>query len=89
MVAGGERLVREFEMDMYTLLYLKWINDKNRCIAHGTLFSVMWQPRWEESLGENGYMYMMAESLCCTPETNTTLFVNWLYSNKSKPSLNR
>ena len=45
MVAGGERLVREFEMDMYTLLYLKWINDKNRCIAQGTLLNATWQPR--------------------------------------------
>ena len=24
----------------------------------GTLFSVMWQPGWVGSLGENGYMYM-------------------------------
>ena len=28
------------------------------CIGHGTLFSVMWQPGWEEGLEENGYMYM-------------------------------
>jgi len=30
------------------------------CIASGTLLSVMWQPGWEGSLGENGYMYMYA-----------------------------
>ena len=24
----------------------------------GTLLNVMWQPGWEESLGDNGYMYM-------------------------------
>ena len=24
MVTGGKGIVREFEMDMYTLLYLKW-----------------------------------------------------------------
>ena len=28
------------------------------CMEHGTLLNVMWQPRWEGSLGENGYMYM-------------------------------
>ena len=28
------------------------------CIAQGTLLNVMWQPGWEESLGENRYMYM-------------------------------
>ena len=32
-------------------------------IAQGTLFNVMWQPGWAGSLGESGYMYMLAESL--------------------------
>ena len=55
----GEGIVREFGMDMYTLLYLKWITNKNPLyIAHGTLLNVMWQLGWEGSLGENGYMYM-------------------------------
>ena len=27
-------------------------------IAQGTLFNVMWQPGWEGSVGENGYMYV-------------------------------
>ena len=27
-------------------------------MEHETLFIVMWQPGWEGSLGENGYMYM-------------------------------
>ena len=25
----GERIAREFQMDMYTLLYLKWITNKD------------------------------------------------------------
>ena len=35
----------------------------------------MWQPGWEGSLGENGYMYIIqrTESLCCLPETITAL----------------
>ena len=40
-------------MDVYTLLYLKQITNKDVCIVHGTLLNVMWQPGWEESLGEN------------------------------------
>ena len=44
--------------DMYTLLYLKWITNKDLVIAQGTLLNVMWQPGWEGSLGKNGYMYM-------------------------------
>ena len=53
----GEGIVREFGMDMYTLLYLKWITNKNPLyIAHRTLLNVMWQLGWEGSLGESGYM---------------------------------
>ena len=54
----GEGTVRELGIDMYTLLYLKWITNKDYCIAQGTLLNVMWQPGWEGSLGENGYMYV-------------------------------
>ena len=49
------RIVREFGMDVYTLLYLKWITKKD---PRGTLLSVMWQPRQEGSLGEIGHMHM-------------------------------
>ena len=49
--------VREFGIHMYTLLYFKWITNRTHCIPRGALFKVMWKPGWEESLGENGYMY--------------------------------
>ena len=39
----GKGIVREFGMDMYILLYLKWITSKY-CIEHGTLLNVMWKP---------------------------------------------
>ena len=52
----GEEIDREFGMDMYKLLYLKWIINKD--MAHGTLLNVIWQPGWEGSLGKNGYMYV-------------------------------
>ena len=45
-------------MDMYTLLYLKWITSKGPLCNTGNRPNVMWQPGWEESLGENGYVYM-------------------------------
>ena len=60
MVEGGweEGIVREFGMDMYTLLYFKWITNRDLpCIEHGTLLlKVTWQPGWEGSLGANGHM---------------------------------
>ena len=33
--------VREIGMDMYTLLYLKWITNKDLLCRKGTLFNVM------------------------------------------------
>ena len=54
----GEGIVRELGVDMYILLYLKWITNKNLLRAKGTLLNVMQWPRWDGSLGENGYMYM-------------------------------
>ena len=43
----GEGIVRELWMDVYTLLYLKWITHRMYCVAHGTLLNVMWQPAWK------------------------------------------
>ena len=61
MVAGHEGeveegLVREFGMDMHTLLYLKWITTGTYCIAQGTLLNVTRQPGREGSLRKNRSM---------------------------------
>ena len=48
----------EFGMDRYILLYLKWITNKDLLYSIRTLFNVIWQPRWEGSSGEKGYMYV-------------------------------
>ena len=56
---GGKGQLGSLELttDLYTLLYLKWIATGTYCITQGILLSVMWQPGWEGSLGENMYMY--------------------------------
>jgi len=39
---GGEwEIVREFEIDMYTLLYLKWITNKVLLVQHMELCSML------------------------------------------------
>ena len=53
----GTGIVTEFGMEMYTLLYLKWITNRT-AVLQGTLLNVMRQPGWEGRLGENGYMYV-------------------------------
>ena len=52
MVTGGggewgERTVREFGMDMYTLLYLKWITNKVLVYSTGSSAQCCVQPGWE------------------------------------------
>ena len=47
----GQGIVREFGMVTYTLLYLKWITNKDLLYCTGNLLNVMWQPGWEGGLG--------------------------------------
>ena len=54
----GLGIVRDFGKVMNTLINFKWITTKTYCVAHGTQFSDIRQPRWDGSPGENGYMYM-------------------------------
>ena len=48
-------------------------------IAQGTLLEVMGQLGWQEICGRMDTCICMAESLPCSPETITTLFVNWRF----------
>ena len=73
----GERIVREFGMDMYTPLYLKWITNKN--LQYSTWNSAQcYVAAWMggEFGGEWIPGYMMAESLHCPPETITILLIS-------------
>ena len=45
-------------MGMHTPLYLKCITNKGLWQSTGNSLNGMWQPGWEGSLGENGYMCM-------------------------------
>ena len=57
---GKGWMIREFGMDMYTLLYLKWITNKG--LLGSTENSAQYYvTAWMGgSLGDNGYMYMCA-----------------------------
>ena len=85
----GEGIVRELWMDVYTLLYLKWITHRMYCVAHGTLLNVMWQPAWKGIWGRRDTRTCMAESLCCSPETITTLLIGCTPKQTNKKSLQR
>ena len=62
-----EGVVREFEMDMYTLLHLKWVTNKDL-----ELCSMLCDSLDGGEFGGNGYT-CVTEPLCCPLETITTL----------------
>ena len=44
------------------------------CIAQGTLLNALWGPKWEGNPKKRGDICIgIADSLCFTAETNTTL----------------
>ena len=87
MVGGGrlgEEVIREFGMDKYTVLYLKWITNKDLLCNAGNspqCYVAAWMGR---GLWENRYTYMMAESLCCPPDTIATLLISYTPIKKKK-----
>ena len=72
---GWERW--ECGIDMYTLLYIKWITNKVLLIAQATLLNVMWQPGRSGVWGRMDRCICMTESLWCLPETVMTLFIGY------------
>ena len=59
---------------MYTLLYLKWIADKDLLYTTETLHG-NWDGRGVQ--GRMGTCVCMAESLLCSPQTITTLLIGY------------
>ena len=54
----GKRMVRELGMDIYTLLYLKWITNKDPLYSTGNSAQCYVAARMGAEFEENGYMYM-------------------------------
>ena len=74
----GEGIVRRFQMDMYTLLYLKWIINKD--LRYSTGDSAQMLCGSLDGRGVWGRMdtcICMAESLHCLPETITALLIGY------------
>ena len=78
----GEGIVSEFGMDMYTGLNLKWMNNKDlqgnsaQCFCGSLDGRGVW--------GRMDTCIRMAESLCCPPETITTLFISYTPTQNKK-----
>ena len=76
MVARGKGNGRELGTDMYTLLYLKGIFNKD--LLYSTWNSAQcYMAAWMGggSWGRMDAYICMAESLCCSPETTSTFLI--------------
>ena len=72
-----EGIVREFGMDMCTLLYLKWITNKD--IMHRDLCSMLCGNLDGRGVwGRMNTCVCVAESLCCPSETVTMLLIGYM-----------
>ena len=69
-------------MDMYTLLYLKWLT--NKVLLYSTWKSAQcYVAAWKggEFVGRMDTCICIAESLRCSPETITTLLISYQFSS--------
>ena len=64
---------------MHTLLYLKWITNKDLLYStenFAQCYVAAWMGRWFG--GEWIHVLGMAESLCCLPDTITVLLIGYI-----------
>ena len=74
----GRGIIWEFGMDMYTLLYLKWITNKELLFGTWNSAQCYVVPWMGEESGEIGDMYNRRLSpLRCSSETITTLLTGY------------
>ena len=75
----GGQINQEFGINRYTLLYIKQINNKDLLYSTGNYTQclvITYNGKESEKVYIYIFIYMyvcITESLCCTPETNTTL----------------
>ena len=79
MVTKGEGGVnKEFGINRYTLLYVKQMNNKDLLYSTGHYIQYLVITYSGKEYEKHIYIYIcITESLCCTPETNTTLLINY------------
>ena len=73
---GGGGINWEIGTDIYTLLYIKWISNKDLLYSPGnsTQYSVMaYMGKGSKKRGDICICICITDWLCCIPETNTTL----------------
>ena len=76
MSEAEDGIIREFGMEVYTLLYFKWVTRQDLPLSTGNsvqCYGAAWMGGgvWRKM---DTYIYK-AQSLCCPPETIATLLI--------------
>ena len=66
---------KEIKVDIYTLHYIKYITNKNLLFKYSTGNSTQYAVTYMEKESKRVDICII-DSLCCTAETNITLFIN-------------
>ena len=70
----GREIDWEVGIGIYIYYYIQSVVTRTYYTVQGNLFNTLWQTIWGKNLNKNGCICIcMADSLCCTPETITTL----------------
>ena len=77
-------IVKRFGVDMYTLLYLKWITSEDLLYSTGNCLMLCRSLDGRGVWGRMDTCVCMAESLCCPPETITTLLISYVPKQNKK-----
>ena len=72
-----EWIVWEFRMDMHTLLYLKWITNKDLLQSTVNSAQCYVEPGWEGAWERMDICIHVAESFCPAPETYIILLIGY------------
>ena len=85
MVTKGERgrgeRNWEIGIDIYTLLHMKQMTNKDLLYKRKELYSILW-PMWENNPRESGYMYI-CNQVTLLYSRNEHNIVSQLYSNEN------
>ena len=82
--AQGEGIIREYGMDMYTLLYLKWMTNRDMLCSTGALLMLRGSLDGRGVWGRMDTCVCMAESLYCAAEMIKTLLIGYTPMRNNK-----
>ena len=85
MSEAEDGIIREFGMEVYTLLYFKWVTRQDLPLSTGNSVQCYGAAWVGVEFGREWiHVYLWLESLHCSPKTITILFINYTLTENKK-----